>query len=240
MENITLKVEQLNANEIIIREGEALPPVAPVKLQLAGDINSIGNFLKIRKDHYEDLQAPSTETAVVIVDKAAGTIILQLDPTNPYGGVVTGKLEMSDELKKWGVQQNKIYNLKDLVYLFRHNKLDFDLGSVAIEMEKAYMSFNIKQYIELDQQQPDQKGNRKNSFEKKVDMNLPTEFNLNIPIYKGFPATVFRVELCLNPRENAVDFWFESVELHELLITEKDRIFNDQLKACEGFVIINK
>jgi hypothetical protein len=241
MQTVNLKVDQLTGNEIIIREGKALEQKPPEKIKIEGDIKSISNFLSIRKDnpgHEHQLVDPNR--VIVTVDKKEMYIELETDPGNTYGTVVTGSLELSDELKKWGVQQGKMYTLKDLVYLFRMNKLDFDRGEVAVEMEKAYMSFNIKQFIEFEQQQPDQKGNRKNSFEKKVDMDKPTQFKLNIPVYKGFPSTAFDVELCLNTRENTVDFWFESVELHELLITEKERIFNEELKSCEGFVIINK
>jgi hypothetical protein len=241
MQSLSLKLENVSGNEVIIREGKALEQKPPEKIKIDGDIRSISNFLKIRKHSPGwEHQFVDPNRVIVTVDKKAMFIELETDPGNVYGTEITARLELSEELVKWGVQQGKIYSLKDLVKLFRFNRLDFDLADVGKQMEEAYMSFNIKQFIDFEQQQPDTMGNKKNSYEKRVDMKLPTKFKLNIPVYKGFPSLAFDVELCLNARDNAVDFWFESVELHELLITEKEKIFNEELKECEGFVIINQ
>ncbi|HUS00599.1 MAG TPA: hypothetical protein VMY77_02670, partial [Chitinophagaceae bacterium] len=61
-----------------------------------------------------------------------------------------------------------------------------------------------------------------------------------IPIFKGFDPVRFRVEVCLDVTEGSARFWFESVELHEIMIKQVDEIFDEELKSCEGFVIVNK
>lgn len=240
MQKLELQVTN-EGKEIIIREGHAPVLKEPEIIALAGDIKSVSSFLKIRKTDSigEGFQEVNTDRAVVLVDKAAMTIELLLDPQNHYGASVTAKLEFSDELKKWAINVAKTWKLNELTKHIRFNRIDFDDYEKHEMLLKAYQSFNFKTYIES-VQEADQRGNKKNSFEKKVETGLPADFVLNIPIFKGQESQRFHVEICLETTEGAANFWFESVELNELVKTQKDIIFNEQLKHCEGFVIINK
>jgi hypothetical protein len=239
MQTVNLKVDQLTGNEIIIREGKALEQKPPEKIELSGDIKSVSAFLKTRNTYALGLQFVDIGKAVVEVDKANMTIVLNLDPENHYGASVTGKLELSDELKKWFINQAKTWKLNELTKHLRFNRIDFDDYDKHANLLAGYQSFNFKTYIES-QQEADQRGNKKQSFEKKVETGLPVDFVLNIPIFKGHESQRFHVEICLETTEGSANFWFESTELHELINTQKEIIFNEQLKSCEGFVIINK
>lgn len=241
MQTVNLKVDQLTGNEITIREGKALEHKPPEKILIAGDINTVRNYLKVRNGTFpgNGNQFVNMATAVVAVDKKAMSIELLLDPENHYGTEVLAKLEFSDELKKWFINEQKTWKLSELTKHVRFNRIDFDDYEKHEMLLKAYQSFNFKTYIES-VQESDQRGNKKNSFEKKVETGLPTDFVLNIPIFKGQESQRFHVEICLETTEGAANFWFESTELHELIKTQRDIIFNEQLVACEGFVIINK
>jgi hypothetical protein len=48
------------------------------------------------------------------------------------------------------------------------------------------------------------------------------------------------VEICLDVTDAAASFWFESVELADLTELEGVRILEQELKSCEGMVIIYK
>lgn len=239
MQQMNLRIDQLSGNELIVREGKALDQKPPEKIELAGDIKSISSFLKIRYNNVEGLQAINPNRAVVEVDRAGMNIVLRLDPENYYGASVTAKLDLSDELKKWHVNQQKTFKLQELTKLIRFNRIDFDDYDKHDALLKAYQSFNFKTYIES-QQESDQRGNKKQGFEKRVETGLPVDFVLNVPIFKGQESRRFHVEICLETTEGAANFWFESVELAELIKTERDILFNEELKACEGLVIINK
>lgn len=238
MQKLELQLQNVG-NEVIIREGQALPQKEPQKILLAGDIKSVSSYLKVRANVAGGLQVVDTGRAVVNVDKEAMTIELRLDPENFYGTSVVGKLELSEELKRWNVNQPKTFKLQELTKLIRFNRIDFDDYDKHDMLLKAYQSFNFKTYIEA-QQEADQRGNKSQSFSKKVETGLPEHFVLNIPIFKGQEAKRFQVDICLETTEGSANFWFESVQLNELIKTERDILFAEELKACEGLVIINK
>jgi hypothetical protein len=248
MENeINVNMEGFTGNELVIREGSAVVIRESKIIEFTGDIKSVASFLKIRKTVHdgagtragEGTQEVNTDRAVVLVDKAAMTIQLLLDPQNHYGASVVAKLEFSDELKKWCINATKTWKLNELTKHIRFNRIDFDDYEKHGMLLKSYQSFNFKAHIEV-MQEADQRGNKSTSFKKTADTGLPTDFVLNIPIFKGQESQRFHVEICLETTEGAANFWFESTELHELIKTQRDIIFNEQLVACEGFVIINK
>lgn len=46
------------------------------------------------------------------------------------------------------------------------------------------------------------------------------------------------MEICLDVTEGSARFWFESVELHELIQKRLDEIFEEELARMEGLVVI--
>lgn len=240
MENIELSLAGFTGNELTIRKGASLDPKDPQVIKIVGDIKSISNFLSVRKTSGSGLQAIDPSKAVVTVDRKEMYILLQLDPENVFGASVTAKLELSDELKKWSVNVAKTWKLNDLVKLLRYSRLDFDVKEKHALMLDAFMKFNFKAYIESEQNAPDRRGNKKQVLNKAIDAELPADFVLNIPIFKGLESSTFHVEIWMETTEGSASFWFESPELSELIETKKEVIFNEQLKSCEGFVIINK
>jgi hypothetical protein len=240
MENIELSLPNFTGEILTIREGQAIDPKDPNIIKITGDIKSISNYLKIRNASGAGLQAIDKSKAIVTVNKKEMFFLLQLDPENHFGASVTAKLELSDELIKWTVNTGKTWKLNDLVKFLRFARLDFDVADKYASMLDAYMKFNYKAHIEMEQNAPDRKGNKKQSFNKAIEANLPTDFVLNIPIFKGMESTRFGVEIWMETTEGSANFWFESPELSELIETQKAVIFNEELKSCEGFVIINK
>lgn len=242
MENLNLKIDKVDGlgNELIIRQGDVLPHYEPVKIKLAGDIRSVSSFLKIRKSLAGWLhQEVDINKAIVRVDKKNMIIHLSLDPGNIHGTEITGKLDYSEELIKWGINSGKALSLAELKDIIRFNRLDFDVTDQQKTLLEAYQKFNIKTAVEMSKES-DNKGNQKLTYEKKVDFGLPTVFVLNIPIFKGFKSLSFNVEIIIHPTDSTVNFYLESIDLNELIITNKEQIFNDELLSCEGFVIINQ
>lgn len=239
MQTLNLKAENLTGDTITVLEGKALETKAPEKIVISGDIRTVANFLSVRKANGSGLQAIDLSRAVIFVDKKLYTISLELDPENHYGVKVTGKLETSDELQQFAINQNQTFTKEQLVKLIKFNKLFFDdftkHAELLLAFQKVSSTLNIKQ-----NESSDDRGNKERAFVKEVTTNAPTEFILFIPIFKGFSPKRFRVEICLDVTEGSVRFWFESVELHEIVESQIDHIFNEQLKEAAGFVIINK
>lgn len=232
--NVTTTGESLT-----IWEGKALEQKPSEKISISGDIKSVSSFLSVRKESGSGTQVIDVSKAVVIVDKKALTIELLIDPENYYGASVLAKLEKSDELAPFCINQNKTFSKEELVKLIKFNKIFFDAPTKHAEMLLAFQKISSTVNIRANDS-ADDRGNKERAFVKEVTSNAPTEFILNIPIFKGFDAVRFRVEVCLDVTEGSARFWFESVELHELMQTTIDIIFNEELKSAQGFVIINK
>jgi hypothetical protein len=231
-------LQSANGEALTILEGKALDPKYPNKIAIVGDINSISAFLKNRATGHSS-QAVDKSRAVVTVDKDNMNILLELDPEYPFGATVLGSLELSKELKIFCINQAKTFKREELVHLLRFNRLAFDNKEQHEKMLQAYMAFTAKTSADLAASN-DTRGNKAATINKEVSTNIPTEFTLLIPIFKGKDAMRFRVEICLDVTDGGARFWFESTELHELIETQRDIIFNEELKSCAGFVIINK
>lgn len=241
MDNINLRLESINGDEITIREGQALPPVAPNKIRISGDIKTVSTFINKRKGATEDalFQYINPDLAVVEVDKRGHSITLMLDPADSYGAIVTAKIELNPDLVEFCINGKKTFKQKELVDLIKFSRLHFESEEKHAMLLAAYRSFNAKAYIDM-ASDSDSRGNKSNTFNKKVETNLPVDFVLNIPIFKGQDRLKFHVEICLEVTDGGCNFWFESVELHELIEIESGRILEGELKSCEDYVVIWK
>jgi hypothetical protein len=242
MENLTLNVEPVNG-EVVIREGQALPQKEPVKIAISGDIKTVSSFVAGRKDIAADATGPyqfiNKGKAIVEVDKQARTIVLKLDPADAYGGVVTAKMELNPDLVEFCINAKKTFKQKELTELIKFSGLAFDNVEKHQMLLNAYRAFNAKAYIDM-ASDSDSRGNKSSSFNKKVETNLPVDFVLNIPIFKGQDRKRFSVEICLEVTDGGCNFWFESVELKELIEIESEAILRKELESCADYVVIWK
>jgi hypothetical protein len=99
----------------------------------------------------------------------------------------------------------------------------------------------IKSETEV-QQEKDNQGNKRSLVDVKTvdDNGLVKEFNITLPLFKGFPAKNILVEICYEVVNGDVSFWLESIGLKEVSDSSIDGIFEEELKSSAGFVIINK
>lgn len=242
MDNLTLKIENTNG-ELIIREGEAqkpLPLKEPNIINISGDIHSVANFITNRPTGHS-LQEIDKNKAIVTVDKHKKTIKLQLDPENHYGATVTAVLQESEELKQFGINTTTRYNRKSLLDLIRFNRLFFEDKAQHAKVIEGLYKLRVKSETEI-QQEKDNQGNKRNLLDVKTveDGGMSKEFNITVPLFKGFSPQNISVEICFEVINGDVSFWLESVGLKEASDASVDGILEEELKSCEGFVIINQ
>lgn len=242
MEKLELKIENTNG-ELTIREGSAqepLPLKEPNIIKIFGDIHSVSNFINNRASGHSSQQIDKNK-AIVIVDKNAKTITLNLDPENYYGATVSGKLEQSIELAQFGINTSTRYSRKSLLDLLRFNRLFFEDKNEHASVIAGLYKLRIKSEQEI-QQEKDNQGNKRTLHDVKTvdDGGMVKEFTLTIPLFKGFAAKKITVEICFEVLNGDVSFWLESIGLKETSEAAIDGIFSEELKSCEGFVIINK
>lgn len=177
--------------------------------------------------------------AVVLVDKEKNTITLDMDPQNYYGTTVTGQLLEAPELDIFAVNEQKSYNREQLIKLIRFNRSFFVNEGDHDRLLSAFQKFSVKTYMDYDKED-DTRGNAAMNFKKTTQSNIPLSFVLEMPIYKGQKNERFSVDICIESTGSSVAFYFESVQLSDLLKTRKDEIFANELKACTHFPIIYK
>jgi hypothetical protein len=238
MDNLTVKLETAEGNEIVWREGKAPDVVLPKALIISGDIRSVGNFVAHRQIPGSH-QSIDGELTIVTADLDNGTIFLQTDPNSIYGTEVKGTLLESYELKPFGINGSKKFSQKELVKLFKQNRNFFPNQEQHADLVLQYIKVEFKTSTSGHATE-DYRGNKSKAFDKKVETNLPVFFILKLPIYRGEDSKSFRVEICLEVTDADAIFWLESVELHEIQQIEKEVIFKRELGRCAGLVIINK
>ena len=233
--NITTSGDQLT-----ILEGKTLDPKHPKKIQIEGNIDAVKEFLTKRTAiNGQVLQNLDKEKAVIIVDEDKMHIQLLLDPENQDGTEVMAKLEFTTYLKDFHINGQKTFSREELVKLLRFSKLLFDDADKHEALLKAYQTFDFSASIQaaID---TDQRGNKKGSLTKVISTNLPADFILGLPIFKGQPKETFRVEICYDTTDASIKFWFESVELAQLIDQRKIEIFEESLSDYQDYVIIKK
>lgn len=239
MENLHLKIENAD-NEIVIREGDALALKEPRKIVLMGNINAVKEFLDKRTAiNGFFLQKLTKESSVIVIDEEKGTISLLLDPENQDGTEIIGKLEFTQYLEQFHINGTKTFTQTELVKILRFSKQLFETPDQHEKLLKAYQSFDFVASIKV-AQDADLRGNKSNSLQKIIVTNLPMDFILSVPIFKGQPRESFRVEICYDTTDASIKFWFESPELKATIDQRKVELFEEELKNYKDYVIIKK
>jgi hypothetical protein len=255
--NITPTTE---GHEIKYLTGKVADPVTPKKIIITGQISAPRLYLskKLEQIGFPEppegelippvelvrFQEPSKEETLLVVDKEAKTITLFIDPSHPSGTEITGKLEFTDEIKKFNIDamvSNELYTAKELANLVKRNRRFFTDEGIASKLQASLQNLKVTGTSSIEQSH-DTRGNRAAAIDIKVDStSIPQFFSLRIPLYKGFDPITFMVEVCLIKTDGNIAFWLESCEMSELIEIEKERIFSGELEKFEkDFVILHK
>lgn len=238
MEELKLNVTP-NGDTLTVLYGNALEQKQPNTIKFEGDIKTVSNFLKVRRSKGAGYQSIDVAKAVIIVDKFNRTIELFTDPENTFGASIKGKLELSNELKAFSINELRKFTRTELVAIIKMNRIYFENREKHLEILTAFQKIeSTVNYSAKDGS--DDRGNKERQFVKNVTTNAPMSFTLRLPIFKGFEAQSLSVEVCLDIEEGTAKFWLESVQLNELLQTCVEEIFNNELNEAKDFVIINK
>jgi len=240
-QSIELICNNLEGNTLTVLEGKALELQQPVKIAINGNIKAIGDFIAKRYAGREGkkLQEIDKDLAIVIIDAVEMNMRLLLDANDIFGTEINAWLELTPELKNFQINENKQFTREDLVKIIRFNRRFFEAGTHG-DILASYLKLQLTGTTELTAAS-DNRGNKEASFKKLINsQNVPTEFVLELPVFKGFGPERFRVEVCMEATDASVRFWFESVELAELIEVRKQEIFNKELEHCQDFVIINR
>lgn len=244
--DITVNVEK-GVKELVIRQGLANDIPEPVKVTLAGNIKAPVQFLQKRKKLFvntasNDFKVPMhiISECNVVTDRRRLMIVLSLNERDGKGTTVVGELKVNPDLTAFGINNERsVYELKALIKLLRHKRVYFSSLETHSALINALSNFTASQQTDLEVKS-DRRGNDKLLVDKRTSLTIPFSFKLNMPLYDGFEPKEFFVEILVDVSDASAVFYLESVDLSELLVTERDRIFEEQLKEFAEFVVIEK
>lgn len=223
---------------LVIREGEALNEKAHQKNCFSGDINAVFEFVKKR----ETQQVPvDKKCAVIMVNEEKGTLVLHLDPQDEFGDKVEGKLMIHHELANFSINDDKAkFDLKALIRHLKYKRSLFVDKAVHGTLINKLMTFTAKVNTQIEAAN-DLKGNKTESIVTNTLTGLELDFYLETELFKGFDKKKFKVDICFDVMgQNDIKFWFESVDLAEMLETERRLILHDKQMELTEFVLINQ
>jgi hypothetical protein len=244
--NITINTnEDSEVGEIIIRHGDAPKVYDPIPIRITGQITAPRKFYDSRKSF---LVMETTESEIpyfhrtethVIVDRHQGHITLIRNESDQFREEITGRLEFSPEYEMLGINGGKSYQANDLAKLLRQYRYLFPDRDAGMRLVTELAQFRAVVTAETENSK-DQRGNKKNALAVAVDSNVPLEFQLRIPIFKGFSPVDLKIEIALDSRGHVVDCFLESPEALQTISDTRDLIFDEQLNAFleDGITVI--
>lgn len=233
-ETLSESVTPLNGS-IIFREGQALPLHEPEKVELLGTIDAPARWLEKRADTINQKEC------YVEVNREKMIISLRTDESSYYGTAVYGKLELSPEYNKFGINGGEYITNFEMAELFKMNRAYFENRSVAMKLVTDLQNFKAKVDKEIENSD-NKRGDRRILVNQVVQSNLPEAFNLIIPVFKGCEKQTVQVEVYVNP--NDFTCTLVSAQSNELIIETRDTIIDEVLErirlTCPDIVIIEQ
>ena len=211
------------SKELIIRSGRALDPHDPVVVRIGGQIEAPLRWLKQRVDTIDQ------KKCYVIVNREAMTITLVTDEKEWDGTSVTGRIEISPEFIRFGINnEERRLSTFDMADLIKMNRSFFETRNDAMVLVSQLRNFKAKVDKDLEQSD-DRRGNNKVLLNQTVESNIPEAFKLRIPIFRGEDPVTFEVEVDIDPKDFSCAL--VSPEAMDHIHTERDNLMDAVLEG---------
>lgn len=218
-------------SEITIREGEALKLHEPVKVNIEGTIDAPARWLESR-------QALDPKKCHVIVNRDKMLVALQCDESDHYGTLIVGKLTLSSEFRRFGINEGEYRTHFELAELIKMNRSYFESKSTAMKLVSELQNFKAKVDKEVEQSD-NNRGDRRVLINQAVQHNLPEAFTLVLPIFKGVAEQTIQVEVYVNPGD--LTCTLVSPEANDIIVSSRDALMDEvveRIKATYGGGIV--
>ncbi len=218
-------------NEVIIREGAApkvLDPKAPVKMNVNGTINAPFEYLTKRIDCINQKECH------IIVNREKITIELVVNESDEYTrGTIAGTLQYHPKFEEFGINTGKVWSPFDFAMFCKMNRAFFADKNVNMSLVSACKNFTAKVNNQIERA-AQENGNRTDNFAQVVNSNLPEQFTLSIPIFKGGKKEDLVVETFAKIDGRNVAFVLLSPGAEETLEDLRDKAIDEQLNAIKA------
>lgn len=207
-------------HELILRTGEALKPQEPRQVTITGIIDTPLRWLNKRGGIIDHNQC------YIYVDRDSMLIALIINEHDHYLDIINGRLTMSTEFKKFGINEGKYMSGLEISDLIRMNRTFFEDKNKAAELVTIMRNFKATVNKEIETND-DKKGNRMAFVRQVVESNQPPQFDLCIPIFKGQPKQKFTVEIDIDP--DTLQATLVSPDAQDLIAEMRDKLMDDVL-----------
>lgn len=209
-----------NHHTLTFLTGKALEPKEPQTVCLSGVIEAPLKWLEKRSGIIDHAQCH------VSFDRESMIIGLTINEHDYYSDGITGRLLISPEFKKFGINEGKYMTGIELSDLIRMNRTYFESKNKAMELVTIMRNFKATVTKEIEAND-DKKGNRMAYVRQVVEGNQPPSFDLNIPIFKGQPKQQFTVEIDIDP--DTLQGTLVSPDAQDLIVETRDKLMDDVL-----------
>jgi hypothetical protein len=213
--------------EHVIRHGEAAPIREPRQLNYGGRLDTPRLWLDPKKGQYAPLDATAR------VNFTEGSIDLTLLEKSELFDKASGSLVDSPELGLFKINTDTRYTLDELVTLLKRYRFFFPKKEQHLAILTALQTFTAKVETKIEQSRATN-GSSKNNLEREVHgIEWERTFILSVPVFKGYAAESFHVEIGVDAASAGIRFYLESADLYELKQDLKGRLLATEIKYFE-------
>lgn len=200
MEHVKLNVTSDN-KELIIRTGEAEENIPNRKsIRVTGNLDTALQYLKNPPAAF---MAPSFdgwkpfEYTNLRVNRDEFEIVLTVDEGCEWQSNYVGKLKYDEVFKKFGINANRSFTTLELSDLIKMHRSYFETKDVAMKLVSELRNFKGKVDKEIENAD-DNRGNKRILYQQAVDSNIPSDFKVNLPVFKGYEKQVITLEIAID------------------------------------------
>lgn len=217
--------ETRDGKNVTIRFGEALEQKEPRTIYITGVIDSPLRWLEKRKDIIDQKQCN------IVVNRDDMDINLIMKEHDYYADRIEGRLLISSEFKKFGINSGEYTTGLQLSDLIRMNRSCFEDKKKAMELVTIMRNFKATVTTQLEMSD-DKKGNTAQLRRQTVEGNQPPAFELCIPIFKGQPKVKFTVEIDIDP--DTLQATLVSPDAQDMIAETRDSVMDNVLTQIQA------
>ena len=224
MEKLNVTIEN-GVKTLEIRQGDALPLREKRQLIIIGNIDTVKEWLKFRVNEI------SQKSCNIRINRDKMAITLEINENDKLLDTIEGKLQLDEAFETFEINTGKYLTNFEMSDLIKMNRSHFENKSDAMKLVSELRNFKAKVDRDLENSD-DNRGNRKLLINQIVESNLPENFKLHIPIFKGLPKQTIEVEV--NVRADDFCCTLISPDVNDIINETKDAIINEEIKQIRG------
>lgn len=234
-EEKSIKVELgPDQRELVLREGQA-DPVIPFRKsgKIEGTISVPREYLSkapkwLTDPDMEGGDAP-INFSLLVVDRDKMNIQFIEDKGMPWEQIYTGALVFDPDFEKFQINNAQhTYTPFELAEKIKMNRSLFEKKSDAMRLVSELRNFEAKVNKDVEAKKDD-RANTRVLMAQSVETNLPENFKMKLPIFKGQPPVVLEIEVAIDPGD--LSCRLVSPEVNDFIHETKNEIIDSEKSA---------